>query len=79
MAATLERITDAELAELCDRNGWPSVGERLASGETQAEATAYLVGEAPIYDDGEARWLQDYLESLHGPAVRRYRYSGGWR
>jgi hypothetical protein len=74
-----EHISDAELADYCEKDGWPFVGEQLAAGMTQQEATAYLIGEAPMFSDGEARWLQDYLEFLHGPAVRHYRYYEGVR
>jgi hypothetical protein len=69
----MQRISDDELAELAEHNGWPSVRDRLL-GHTQEEATAYIVGQAPAYSDGEMRWFQDYLAFLHGPAVRQYRY-----
>lgn len=69
------RIPDSELAELCDENGFPSVADRLASGETQEEATAYMLG-VPIgepdddcgpyfYDDAAGRWLAAYIAWLH--------------
>ena len=73
----MKRISDDELAFICETEGWPSVGEHLAVGWSQEEATAYLVGQAPRFGDGQARWLQDYLEMLHGPRVRQYRYYGG--
>lgn len=73
----MKRIPDDELADLCERNGWPSVGQYLADGWSQEGATAYVVGVPPRYSDGEARWLQDYLELLHGPRVRQYHYYGG--
>ena len=66
----LERISDDELAELCDSNGRPSVRENLAQGQTQEQATAYFVGEPALYDDGEGRWLHDYINRvLHKQAI----------
>jgi hypothetical protein len=66
MAATFERITNRLLADYCEHNGYPSVGENLAAGQTQEEATAYLLDQPPWYDDGEGRWLADYVRALHG-------------
>lgn len=71
---TLVRFSDDDLAYMCDEEGWPSVGENLAAGMTQEEATKYLIGQAPFYSDRQARYTQDYLAMLHGPSVRRYRY-----
>lgn len=60
----IERIADAELCEILERNGYPSAAERIASGEDQASATAYIRGQTPYYNDGEGQWLQDYIEGL---------------
>jgi hypothetical protein len=62
----MERISDAELGKMCEDNGWPSVAENLGYGQTQEQATAYLVGEGPIYEDGVGEWLVAYVEWLHG-------------
>jgi len=70
---TKAAISDDELADICDRNRCPSVRDKLASGQTQAQATAYLRGlpilapDAPddadgFYDDGEGHWLKHYIE-----------------
>lgn len=64
MSAT-EEITDNELMSMLEDNGFPSAAEAIASGKDRKEATAYIVGRKPIYDDGEGRWLHDYIERLH--------------
>ena len=67
----MERISDTELAELCDRNGFPSVGDELAAGKTQEAATDYMVGRSfdeeygYPYEDAEGHWLREYVEWLH--------------
>lgn len=62
----LARIDDRELADICDRNGFPSVGDRLAIGQTQEQATAYMVSSASsFYNDGEGQWLKAYVSKLH--------------
>jgi len=67
---SLERISDAELTVLCDSNGCPSVGDRLAQGQSQEQATAYLVRQPALYDDSEGRWLHDYINRvLHKQAI----------
>lgn len=72
---TFTRISDDELARICDEEGFPSVGDELAQGKTQEEATEYMVG-VPVggsdddtcyYDDVGGRWLKEYVEQLHQP------------
>jgi hypothetical protein len=59
-----ETITRQELADMLERAGYHTASGDVLDGRDIREATEYVSGIR--YDDGEARWLSDYLDTLHG-------------
>lgn len=58
-----------ELADILERNGFPGAASDIYAGKDVREATAYIVGREPLYDDGEGQWLHAYIDALHKTAV----------
>lgn len=61
-------ISDDELRDVLERNGYVTAASRIAAGEGRKEATAYMLEDPPAYNDGEARWLHSYIQWLHHTA-----------
>lgn len=67
----LESIGAEEFAAILERNGYHTASADVLAGHDWREATAYVFrGLADMrYDDGEARWLRDFVRSLHADGV----------
>lgn len=62
---TFDNPSREELAELLERNGFPGAASDIANGADIKTATSYIARRQPRYDDGECRWLHEYIDDLH--------------
>lgn len=67
-----EPLSDRALMDLLDRNGAPAAAQSVHDRVPRAEALRYLAGRAPLYDDSEGQWLQEFIDA-HNPALARWR------
>jgi hypothetical protein len=56
-----------QLIHMLERNGHTHAADALRAGGSVAEATAYVAGGEPRYDDAEGRELQSYIDGLQRP------------
>jgi hypothetical protein len=69
----MKRILDQgpslpELIRMLERNGRVQAADDLRAGRGVVEATAYVAGGEPRYNDDEGRKLQRYIDDLHAEA-----------
>lgn len=61
---TAEKITRRQLADLLERNCYPSAAESIMAGNDPAKAVEYFDGKPAPYDDSEGRWIADVPAAL---------------
>lgn len=62
-------MIDHGLAAILENEGYHSAAADILAGVDVDIATSYIVATdnyKPRYDDGESRWLYDFLTQLHG-------------
>jgi hypothetical protein len=67
----LDAMSTFDIAQALERNGYLQAAEDIRGGTTLLEATKYVVGSEPPYNDSEGWRLQRYIDEMHGRRSRR--------
>jgi hypothetical protein len=62
----LDAMSEAAVIQALERNGYLQAAEDIRAGKTFLDATGYVVGCEPPYNDAEGWRLQRYIDEIHG-------------